>query len=357
VAGFFLGRPASVSADLTTLLPPPRPPYMIKDTFAVKADLFPLGGTYNGYREGRHFEVDAEIERYIDAKLTALRDAPHLHHLTETDDPPALAEAIWRVFRVYAGEWPDVLAMAEPDLVDIQLLGLRVDGRADRTCPAVVRLPGLTPLGARVAAQLDSHAGLCRLADALALSCQEDLVIMRGFEDGSDVAEWLHVCIPSGWDPAEKVGTSFRAIHAPVADNARLVASGPNVIKAMIGKGPYIRFGWGLTTNPYLNSHPATRPPPPDLAALSPADVADRTYLRMERQTTLALPDLDRALFTVRIYLDPIVHRVVTDPGLRPRLTSLISSCSPDVVAYKGMTDLVGPIMEWLRGEPPYPSS
>ena len=55
--------------DLATLLPAPRPPFMVKDTFVVKADLFPLGGTYNGHREARHFEVDAEIERYIRAKL------------------------------------------------------------------------------------------------------------------------------------------------------------------------------------------------------------------------------------------------------------------------------------------------
>lgn len=321
---------------------------MVKDTFVVKADLFPLGGTYNGHRESRHFEVDAEIERYIGAKLDSLRHAAHLHHVTETDDPSGLTEALWRVFRAYADEWPSVLTMAGTDVADMHLLGIRVNGCVDRTNPLIERLPSLTPLGLTVADHLDGTAGTVRLADALGLCCQEDLVVMRGLPEGNDGAEWLHVCIPSGWDPAEKVGTSFQAIHIPVADNARLVASGPNVVKAMIGKGPYVRFGWGLTTNPHLNSHPATRQPAPSLRGLTPSEVAALTYVRMERQTTLAMPDLDRALFTVRIYLDPLVDRLAAEPSLRPRLASLIASCSPEVIAYKGMSDIAAPVLEWL---------
>lgn len=339
--------------DPSTILPAPRPPFMVKDTFVIKADLFPLGGTYNGHREERHFEIDAEFERFIEAKLASLRRAPRLHHLTATDDPAGLTEALWRIFRVYAGEWPQMLTMTDPDVVDIHLLGIRVDGRLDRSSPSIERLPDLTPLGDAVAAQLESQPGMAQLADALALCCQEDLVVMRGFPDGSDVAEWLHVCVPSGWDPAEKIGRSFQVIHGPVADNARLVASGPNVIKAMIGKGPFVRFGWSLTTNPDLNGHPVSRPSAPALDGFSPSEVAALTYIRMERQTTLAMPDLDRALFTVRIYLDPLINRIVAEPSLRPRLVSLIASCSPEVITYKGMTELAGPVMEWLRGEQP----
>ena len=337
-----------MTLDHATLLPAPRPPFMVKDTFVVKADLYPLGGTYNGHREERHFEVDSEIARFVEAKLDSLRRASHLHHVATTDDAAGLADALWRIFSVYAAEWPAFATMIEPNLVDIHLHGLRVDGRADPMSPSIQRRSGITALGSAVADYLERQAGLTRLADALALSCQEDLVIMRGFPDGSDVAEWLHVCIPSGWDPTEKVGRSFRAIHVPVADSDRLVASGPNVIKAMIGKGPYVRFGWGLTTNPDLNGHPATRPAPIALDGLSPAEVAALTFVRMERQTTLAMPDLDRALFTVRIYLDPLVDRIAAEPSLRPRLASLITSCSPEVLRYKGMADLAAPIVEWL---------
>ena len=71
----------------------------------------------------------------------------------------------------------------------------------------------------------------------------------------------------------------------------------------------------------------------------------------MERQTTLAMPDLDRALFTVRIYLDPLVDRLAAEPSLRPRLASLIASCGPEVIVYKGMSDIADPVMEWLTRE------
>ena len=346
-----MSQPTSSPLDI---LPAPRPPFMVKDTFVVKADLFPLGNVYNGHREERHFAVDAELPRFVRAKLASLREAAERHHVRATDDPAGLVEALWRILGLYAAEWPQLLLVSEPDLVDLRLHGIRLDGRLDRSAPTIERLPGLTPLGAEVAAWLDGRTGIDRLADALALSCQEDLVLMCGFPDGSDVAEWLHVCVPSGWDPAEKVGRSFQEIHVPVADNARLVASGPNVVKAMIGKGPYVRFGWGLTTNPDLNGHPARRPASAASPGKTPAEVAALTYLRMERQTTLAMPDLARSLFTVRISLDPLVDRLAAEPALRPRLASLLASCTPDVIAYKGMSDLAAPILAWLE-EPDHP--
>jgi hypothetical protein len=206
-----------------------------------------------------------------------------------------------------------------------------------------------SPLAERADAWLREQRGLRRLGDALALSCQEDLVLMRELPDGSAVAEWLHVCLPSGWDPAEKVGRDFAAIHAPVADKARLLGSADNVMKAMLTKGPYVRFGWGLTTCPSLNAHPTVEAPWDDAWLSDPAVVAARTYVRMERQTTLALPGLGRALFTIRIYLTPLTDRLAAEPELRPRIATLLRSCSPAVLAYKGMTELVPPLLAWLE--------
>ena len=37
---------------------------------------------------------------------------------------------------------------------------------------------------------------------------------------------WLAVCLPSRWAPEDKVGRHFAEVHAPVADNALLVAAG-----------------------------------------------------------------------------------------------------------------------------------
>ncbi|MBA3907457.1 MAG: helix-turn-helix domain-containing protein, partial [Pseudonocardiales bacterium] len=42
-----------------------------------------------------------------------------------------------------------------------------------------------------------------------------------------------------------------------------------------------------------------------------------------DRQTTAAFPGLDRALFTIRVYVDPFLDRLAADPSLRPRLRAL----------------------------------
>ena len=67
-------------------------------------------------------------------------------------------------------------------------------------------------------------SGLNRFGDALALSCQEDIVIMRLLADGRHRAESLHVLLPSTWNPREKYQQSFAMIHEPVADSARLIS-------------------------------------------------------------------------------------------------------------------------------------
>lgn len=336
--------------DPSTILPAPRPPFMVKDTFVVKADLFPLGGTYNGIVEDRHLAVDAELERYVSAKLESLREDERRYHPFETDDPAGLAEALWRVFGLYAEESPGVVTAVAERVFDVAFLGVRVDGSTDPARPEVERLPGITPLGSEVTAWLRGREGLRRLGDALALSCQPDLVVMRALPDGADVAEWLHVCLPSGWRPTDKVGRPLREIHRPVADSARLMASSPNIVKAMVSKGPYVRFGWSVHTDPALNAHPDVRPPLVDVGGRTPAEVARLCYLRMERQTVFSMPDLDRSLFTVRTYVDPVVERVAAEPSLRPRLASLIASCSPEVLRYKGMADTAAPLLAWLTG-------
>ena len=122
---------------------------------------------------------------------------------------------------------------------------------------------------------------------------------MRGSDSGPGDAEALHVCFPSGWDPREKAGRDFTTIHEPVGDNARLLGASANVMKALLTKGPYVRFSFGLSPNPALDNHPVTRPPkPPASIWTDPESAIDRIYVRMERQTTYPMPDLNRGLFT-----------------------------------------------------------
>ncbi len=330
-------------------LPPPTPPFMVRDRFTISADLFPLGAEYNGVVESAHFVADDRWDAYLAHKLNMLEQASGRASLHLDDDPAGLAEAYWRVAGLLAADEPTLAVMLD-DGVMLPRLGLRLraDSPGARIEPEViVEHPG--PMGDRAAAWLEGRSGVARLADAIALACQEDLVIMRGGADGPDVAESLQVCLPSGWDPREKFGTGFRAIHEPIADNARLLGSSANVMKALLTKGPYIRYSWSVTLHDKLDGHPELpRATLTEEEWADPETVAARTFIRMERQTTCPMPDLGRGLFTIRVHVDPLVERMERQPGLRPRLANLIASTAPEVREYKGIARLAPPLLVWL---------
>ena len=141
-------------------------------------------------------------------------------------------------------------------------------------------------------------------AVALALSVQEDLVLMKGH-----LLEALWVCFPSNWNPLDKIGRSFAEIHAPVPHSEKLQAAQGNVAKAMSEKGPLKRYVWGLTFDPTLSAHPG----------LPKVLGGEQVYFRTERQTTLPLPELGRSWFLIRVYVAP-VEAVANTPERRAAL-------------------------------------
>ena len=79
--------------DRFNALPRPYQPFVVRDDFIVRADLFPLPGTYNGRREERHFELDDRFAEFLSEKLAALRRAPGKYRCLDSNEPDALAES------------------------------------------------------------------------------------------------------------------------------------------------------------------------------------------------------------------------------------------------------------------------
>jgi hypothetical protein len=333
-------------------LPPPAPPFMVQPTFEIKADLFPLPSTLNGRYEEKHFIEDTLLGHYISKRLELFEKNASDRRAIQTDDEVGLAKTVWRVFDIFASEYPQLIQKNLDGLV-LNHLGLRLiaDTLERKLCPKVV-LENPTELGQRVAKWLEQQTGVTRLLDALCLSCQEDIVIMRDIGETGHYAEALSVCFPSGWDPREKLLGNFSHIHAPIAENERLLKSGSNIMKALFTKGPFIRFSWGLTLNSQLDNHPETpKGTLPDLFFDDPNLLARHVYLRMERQTTFPFPELQRGLFSIRVYVNPLTERVKKEPELRERLATLLHSVKSEVLAYKGMARLTPPIVAWLESE------
>jgi dimethylamine monooxygenase subunit A len=332
-------------------LPPPDPPFMNEARFDIKADLFPLGTVINGKLEEKHFEQDNQLEYFLRERLNLFETQLENRRLIHTDDETGLAESLHRVFGLYAKDHPELIHIG-PDGIELKYLGLklRCSSAVTRIEPVIERVHP-TELGELIASWLERQNGVARLLDALALSCQEDIVIMRGVAETAH-AEALSVSFPSGWDPREKLAANFERIHEPIADNARLLKASGNTMKALLIKGPFIRFSWGLTINPSLDNNPRSPKPEPLQAWLeNPSELVKHSYLRMERQTTFAMPDLERGLFSIRIYVTPLLERLERDPSLRSRLARFVASVKPEVLAYKGQAKITPGILQWLQSE------
>ncbi|PKO28588.1 MAG: hypothetical protein CVU36_16615 [Betaproteobacteria bacterium HGW-Betaproteobacteria-9] len=185
-------------------------------------------------------------------------------------------------------------------------------------------------------------------ADVLTLGLQEDFVILHDEPDDEAVARtlrtrFLSVCFPSNWSPAEKHGLDFAAIHAPVADNALLQAGGQGIVDMAFRQAPMLRHVWLLTPSGDLPQHPETRRTRWE-DALAAADapgasgrLLDQVFYRVERQTTLPLPALQRGVFFIRVMVCPLNEALGVELGRAAQLAEALASMSEAVVAYRGM--------------------
>lgn len=189
-------------------------------------------------------------------------------------------------------------------------------------------------------------------ARALAEGLQEDFVILHDEADAMRT-RCLSVCFPSNWDPAEKLGLDFSAIHAPVADNALLQAGGRGIVDMAFRQARMLRHVWLLTPNGDLAQHPETRRARWE-DALAAADASggrliDQVFFRVERQTTLPLPALRRGVFFIRILVAPLADVLAVAPTRAGELADALASMSEAVVAYRGMTAVHGRLCAELR--------
>ncbi len=174
------------------------------------------------------------------------------------------------------------------------------------------------------------EGGALRLLGALALSVQEDLVLMEQGADEAVRAALLQVAFPSAWDPATKVGQDLLGLHAPVADNAQLQAAAARLATALVSKGPFVRWVWTVTADPRWRAWPPLQPP------AHPPDMADAPlHFRLERQTTMPLGE-GYGLFLIRVQVRPL-EEVLSQPGRLALLQASLRSMSDAMVRYKNL--------------------
>ncbi len=181
-------------------------------------------------------------------------------------------------------------------------LAARAAGFAD--WPDGVQLtPEVGAPGRELAAMLGVEGALPEAA----LATHEDLCLLtkRAGEDhyrliGAAVA-W-----PSDWRPAEKIGLSLRALHAPIQGYEKQLATGVDRFMETLRPGPiYARCNWFIAATPERRWLP-DRPPHEAFAHVTPANAGETLFVRSERQTLRRLPQTQAILFAIGIYVEPL---------------------------------------------------
>jgi dimethylamine monooxygenase subunit A len=327
-------------------------PFPVSPAFRIRPDMRRWDGDDRG-----HLRLDARYPEYLADKLRLLAADPAGCRVMAPDaDREALTNALVHAARNlaqdarHAGAFPAPI-VADGDVLAFPLLGVALAGGelSVRPEPGTRQAAGVIEpaLVARVRAHLDALAPLERLADALALAVQEDVVVVQageGLADGR--AELLHVCFPSAWDPAARAGAGFAALHAPVPHGEVLRAAGAQVVRAMVSKGPFVRYVWSLVPDGRLDRNPRRNPD------LRTATVPSALWFRVERQTVMPLPELGRALFTIRVYRAPLAS-VLTSPQRKRTLAAAVASMDDALLAYKGVGAMKDALLAWLEPAAP----
>jgi hypothetical protein len=334
-------RQADLSQQVIGELPAP-PCYLPfqNGRYQVTPNLFNLGTDFgNGTADGQCFQIDREFDRYC-ANKTRAREENLAKYLCGGDFVPAFARHL-NAFIV------NTLCREHPSF-------FHITGDGQRTT-LECRLTGDT-LVFNSAFEFDATASRSSCVpgyetgfDALAMQVQEDLAVLQ-VTSGSDKVLALHLCAPNHWAPADKIGRSFVDVHQPVAGMDAVNRKAGPLLDALLHRGPYVRFAWGLATDRRLNHHPE---PPAGQAEtdwggrnFDPAD--PKLFVRVERQTLHGFADFNTVLFTIRTYfydLDPLIENHM----YKENLVSAIESMSPEQLRYKGLFTQRDAILAWLK--------
>jgi len=206
---------------------------------------------------------------------------------------------------------------------------------------------GFDPAPALSAIAAQARAQGCAMAADLPveLAFEEDFAVLDG---DTGTLPWLCVCVPSHWAPEEKLGLDFAALHAPVADNAALVAASRPLVKLATSGERWERSVWTISPSARYDQHPRRHGRTPWPQTTDAQAFASQCFLRAERQSFFPVGQGTRqAVFTIRVMLQPLAEAVAQREHAAA-LHAAIASMTPAVLEYKGLAAAREPLLAWL---------
>jgi dimethylamine monooxygenase subunit A len=281
-----------------------------------------------------HFTPIKPGDKAFEEKLAVLRDATQdgLLVAPDFDAMPALRRAL------------DMLAREHPQHVQadenawyLASIGVQINRHTGAclcdslTHPELIELIGVTVSAKKPAVWA-----------ALSLSVLEDLAVLCAPQGELNL---LAVCLPSHWAPRDKIGKPFVQVHAPVADNALLLQAAQGLMRLVTAKGDdrWERYVWTMTPSMQLDGHPA-RCHREWLKTVDDQALLRSAVFRLERQTFIALPDQQQAIFTIAVHTSPLLDTL--NPSQLAALRASLATMSDAVLDYRSFTSVRD---AWLR--------
>ncbi len=313
-----------------------------KGLYEVAPGLHPLGRSFgNGPLDAQALHITSRFPRYRANKLRARDERPG-KYVCERDLEEETSSAV-NAFLV------ERLCAEHPTLFTREPRGdgciLHAHHTGDRIeLDARFRLSGGSAHDARFLSAFD----------ALCLQFECDIAVVRAEGERERFRDWLaqlHLCAPSHWAAEDKIGLPFTAIHAPIPHIEKVNAAAESLVRAMIHRGPYVRFVWGFATDDRLNHHP--EPPPghdPDAwrgRSFDEARSPSPFLLRVERQLTWGLPHANAAIFGIHVtFIEG--EDIRANAHERALLAAALRSLSPASRAYKSVEGSLDRVLAYL---------
>jgi hypothetical protein len=191
----------------------------------------------------------------------------------------------------------------------------------------------------------DAPASPIEALRQLAQWTQEDWALLLG-----DVPRIVAgaVLFPSRWNLPDKLGLAPLEVHKPVPRFDTIAQPTERILGRLREGFPLWRTNWTIHDSDELHvpfPHPSDR-------GLTEANVLEKTFVRVERQTLRRLPRSGAVAFSIRTYVYRIAD-VVKDADRHRKLLGTLEGLPRESANYKGMRDFYDMLVAALRHRAP----
>jgi hypothetical protein len=162
--------------------------------------------------------------------------------------------------------------------------------------------------------------------ESLGRAIAEDICVLTRHGEGYRLTA-AALCFPNRWRLSEKLGHGLTAVHGPVPDYAAsLAAPVDRFLDRLRPMRLFVRENWGLATQ--AERHLPDPIPPVDISK------PDASFVRIEAQSFVKLPETEAVIFAIRTTITP--WRDVAE-NQRAALLTAIAGLSPAWLDYKSI--------------------